>query len=100
MSFLRRSEAARSTLPPHVGYSVRLDWADGSHSFAGYVRNLTPAERSCDAIVRYWQRGPVRPTNYEIVVISRHDWKLHARRGQCRAPDCEPHGQLGAGSAL
>lgn len=87
-AFRRQPEPTEARLPPHVGYVVRLDWRDGSHSFVCYKRALARVERKARATQRYWQRSIGAPTRYQIAVISRHEWKLHARRGQCRAPDC------------
>jgi hypothetical protein len=96
--FRRGSESAQAALPRHVGYAVRLDWPDGSHSFVTYARSLERVERRRKGLQNCWQRGPVRPVSYQTLVISRHEWKLHARRGHCRAPDCELSGAAEQGS--
>lgn len=100
LSFRRPSDAAESALPRHVGYWVRLDWPDGSHSFVCYIRSLVRAEPKLASLQNYRLRCPGVPVSSDIVVTSRHGWKLHARRGQRRSPDCELPGHTGAGAPL
>ena len=36
----------------------------------------------------FWRAGPLRPRSWEIVTVSRRDFALHAKRRDCRSPDC------------
>jgi len=90
MPFLTRTRAPEgSALTPHAGFSVRLDWPHQSHRFTGYGASYWRIEREVISARRYWQRGSVSPAECPIVIISRHKWKLHAKRGLCGAPHCE-----------
>jgi hypothetical protein len=71
-----------------VGWCVRMDWPDGTHSLALYRDTQTAAAHRVPGLQRFWAPGPVRPDRYQVVPISRHDWRLHARRPRCAAPDC------------
>ena len=80
-----RPRTARRT---SVGWCVRMDWPDGTHSLTGYGTTHTAAARRVPGLRRYWSRGPAAPAGYRVVAISRHDWRLHARRPRCASPDC------------
>jgi hypothetical protein len=71
-----------------AGYAVRREWWDGSHEFVGFHVAWEGADRFVRRDRAYWRRGPWRPARYGIVVISRRDFDLHARRHVCQAPDC------------
>lgn len=71
------------------GYSVRLDWPDGTHTFSRFAAARGRAERLAQKDIEFWSRSPYKPLEYRIVEISRHDWLLHGdHRPNCRAPDC------------
>ena len=71
-----------------VGWCVRLDWPDGTHSLGLYRATETAAVRRVTALRRSWAPGPIRPVHYQVVPISRHDCHLHAHRPGCASPDC------------
>ena len=71
-----------------AGWCVRLDWPDGTHCLVAFATTHPAAARRLPGLLRYWARGPVRPDRYRVVEISRHDWRLHAHRHGCAAPDC------------
>ena len=73
---------------PRVGYSVRLEWPDGSHSFAHFSPSADVTSRKLRSLRAYWNHSPVGPCEYAVVEISRHDWLLHTRRRGCRSPCC------------
>jgi hypothetical protein len=77
--------------PHDSGWCVRLEWPDGSHSMAGWSRAQAKALRRAEKMGQFWAAGPTRPRRIMVVQISRHDWRLHARRDFCRAPDCPGH---------
>lgn len=67
---------------------MRRDWIlDGTHEFVGFRATACEAALFIDADWSFWSKGPVRP-KWSVVVISRRDFDLHARRRGCRAPDC------------
>ncbi len=70
------------------GYAVRRDWPDGIHEFVAFRIDGREAARFIGGDREFWRRGPVRPLVWSTVVISRRDFDLHARRHECRAPDC------------
>ena len=82
-----RSRQLRTWEP---GYAVRRDWPDGSHELIGF----RSAAASLGGFIRrdraYWQRGPLRPDRWTVVVVSRRDFDLHSARPGCRSPDCPP----------
>jgi hypothetical protein len=78
----------RRTPDVAVGWCVRIDWPDGTHSLGGYRATQTEAARRVPGLRRFWAPGPVRPDGYRVVPISRHDCYLHAHRPRCAAPDC------------
>jgi hypothetical protein len=65
-----------------------MDWPDGTHSLVGFGATRPAAALRMPGLRRFWARGPVRPDAYRVVVVSRHDWRLHARRHRCASPDC------------
>jgi hypothetical protein len=71
-----------------AGFAVRLDWPDGTHDLGEFRRSLAAAQRRRDAAAGYWRRGPLRPVACSVVVTSRREVRLHARRWECRSPDC------------
>jgi hypothetical protein len=71
-----------------AGYAVRREWTDGSHELVGFRWAPTSATRFLDRDRHYWRRGPLRPRSWAVVVVSRRDFDLHAKRHGCRAPDC------------
>ncbi|MDT4989335.1 MAG: hypothetical protein QOI74_3429 [Micromonosporaceae bacterium] len=71
-----------------AGFATRRDWPDGSHDVVGFRWSATSAARFRERDRRYWRRGPVRPTTWAVVVISRRDFDLHSGRRECRSPDC------------
>jgi hypothetical protein len=73
-----------------------MDWPDGTHSLVGFGTTPTAASRRLPGLRRFWARGPLPPDNYRVVGISRHDWRLHARRHRCASPDCPTAAPAGA----
>jgi hypothetical protein len=73
---------------PRVGWCVRLDWPDGTHTLAAFHSGRARADHAIDGLARYWSAGPLSPTGYRVVAVSRHDWRLHAHRRRCAGPDC------------
>ena len=71
-----------------VGWCVRLDWADGTHHLVAHRWTRRSTIRAATGLDRYWVRGPVAPVSCVVVPVSRHDWRLHRFRPDCRAPDC------------
>ena len=71
-----------------VGWCVRLDWPDGTHHLVAHRWSRGAARRAATGLERYWARGPVAPVTCMVVPVSRHDWRLHRFRPDCRAPDC------------
>jgi hypothetical protein len=77
----RRTQAA-------AGWCVRMDWPDGTHCLVGFATTYPAAARRLPGLRRFWARGPVRPDRYQVVPVSRHDWRLHAHRPHCTSPSC------------
>ena len=71
-----------------AGWSVRINWANGTHSLARFAVTSRGAAAAVPLLRRYWRRCPIRPVCYCVVPVSRHDWHLHARRDDCASPDC------------
>jgi len=86
--WLASNVAARRLPSWQAGYAVRRDWPDGTHELVGFRFLRIRAERFAQQDRAYWRRGPLRPYAYAVVVISRRDFRLHARRYDCRSPDC------------
>lgn len=82
------SKTAQPELP-RLGYSVRLEWSDGSHSHAGYTRSRPRIDRKHRSMRNYWRRGPGGPESANLVLISRYEWRLPPQRGHCRHRDCK-----------
>ncbi len=71
-----------------AGYAVRCDYPGfGTHEYVGFRIYERAAVRFAKADADYFRRGPVRVV-HSVVVISLRDFELHARRRDCRAPDC------------
>lgn len=70
-----------------VMWSVRRDWADGSHEFVGLYLNGARAGWAAWSDAAFWRRCHFRPV-CSVVEISGRDFLLHRRRQGCRAPDC------------
>jgi hypothetical protein len=71
-----------------AGYAARREWADGSHDLVGFRWTEASAAKFVDRDRWYWRRGPVRPQSWELVLVSRRDFDLHAGRDGCRSPGC------------
>jgi hypothetical protein len=71
-----------------TGCAVRRDWPNGSHELVGFTTDKARARRFITRDRGFWRHGPVRPVSWQIVVVSRRDFDLHAGRHGCRAPDC------------
>jgi len=85
------STLARPDTPPtrwRAGRAIRRDWPDGTHELVGFRDDEAAATRFLDGDRRFWRRGPLRPTAWRVVEISRRDFELHGRRRECRSPDC------------
>lgn len=81
--------SGRRTAPDVVvGWCVRMDWPDGTHSLTLFRPTQAAATDRLPGLRRYWAPGPVRPRRYRVVQVSHHDWRLHGRRPRCTAPDC------------
>jgi hypothetical protein len=76
-----------------AGFATRRDWPDGSHDLVGFRWSATSATRFGARDRHYWRRGPIRPTTWAVVVISRRDFDLHSGRRGCRSPDCSAQGR-------
>src|SRR6266568_4067097 len=85
MSDARRSRPVQDW---RAGCAVRRDWPDGTHDIVGWRATALKAERFARRDREFWRRGPLRPRTWSVVVISRRDVLLHAKRRDCRAPDC------------
>ena len=70
------------------GFALRRHWPDGTHDYIRFSRTPGQAQRAITRDRRYWLKGPLRPVEYRVVAISEHDFLLHRRRRDCRAPDC------------
>ena len=88
MIFTLPTRTRRRPCAGAVGWCVRMDWPDGTHSLTLYRPTATDAAHQLPRLQRYWAPGPVRPERYRVVPISRHDWRLHAHRPRCTSPDC------------
>jgi hypothetical protein len=71
-----------------AGCAVRVDWRDGTHDLACFRASPRLAGRALGGLTRFWAGGPYRPLGVSVVVVSYRDFRLHARRWECRAPDC------------
>lgn len=49
------------------GYSVRLDWPDGTHTFSRFAAARGRAERLAQKDIEFWSRSPYKPLEYRIV---------------------------------
>jgi len=74
--------------PWQAGYAVRRDWPDGTHELVGFQAAPVEAARFLQRDRWYWRRGPLRPRAWDVVLVSRRDFELHAVRHDCRSPDC------------
>ena len=84
--------------PPTQGFTVRMDWSDGTHEFWGYATS----ERRAQVLRRQYvlSFGPVvsDPAVWqglfymaaaEVLPIAYADWKLHRFiTAKCRASTC------------
>jgi hypothetical protein len=70
------------------GYAVRREWPDGVHEFIRFRESDSTLYRFIESDREFWRHGPLRPTSWSVVVISRRDFDLHGKRRDCRAPDC------------
>jgi hypothetical protein len=86
-SFHRRPDVGNRR-QHRIGYAMRVEWPRGEHDFVCFDPTPAAAERRVPGYFRYWAAGPYKPVSITVVAISRHDWELHRRRRQCRAPDC------------
>jgi hypothetical protein len=84
----RRTRAA-------VGWCVRMDWPDGTHSLVAFATTHTAAARRLPGLRRFWAPGPLRPDSHRVVRISRHDWRLHTHRPRCASPSCPAGDPIG-----
>jgi hypothetical protein len=71
-----------------AGCAVRRDWPDGTHELVGFRTSRPAADRFLRSDLRFWRRGPLQPLAWTVVVVSRRDFDLHAKRRECRSPDC------------
>lgn len=62
-----------------VGWTVRLDWPDGSHDLIGFHPGLASAQRKQRALHRFWRAGPLTPTSYRVVPVDETTWRTHTR---------------------
>jgi hypothetical protein len=74
--------------PTAAGWCVRMNWPDGTHCLVAFATTRRAAARRLPGLQHYWARGPLSPGRYQVVPISRHDWRLHAHRPGCASPDC------------
>ena len=71
-----------------VGWSVRVDWPDGTHTLTGWTPHRARAQRKARALARFWRLGPIRPCCYQIVGVDREHWRAHARLRRCALARC------------
>jgi hypothetical protein len=74
--------------PWETGFAVRREWPDGTHQLVGFSSRHAAMLRFVQRDRSFWRAGPLRPRSWEIVTVSRRDFDLHAKRRDCRAPDC------------
>jgi hypothetical protein len=77
----RRSLARR-------GFGIRLDWPDGTHTFAGIWPGFQAAERAARRDHAFWRHGPICPLRWHVVVLTRFEVRAHTRRRFCRDAAC------------
>lgn len=71
-----------------AGFAVRWEVPGGAHELVCFRWTQSGAVRQMQRDHNYWRRGPWRPVGYSVVPVSRRDFEVHRRRGDCRAPDC------------
>lgn len=71
-----------------TGWTVRRDWADGSHEFVGFRGSERGAARFARRDESYWRRGPWWPSGYTIVAMTRAAFRLHAKMQRCQDVGC------------
>lgn len=74
--------------PWETGFAVRREWPDGTHQLVGFSSRQAAMVRFIRRDRSFWRPGPLRPRSWEVVAVSRRDFVLHARRRDCRSPDC------------
>jgi hypothetical protein len=74
--------------PWETGFAVRREWPDGTHQLVGFSSRQAVMVRFIRRDRSFWRAGPLRPRSWEIVTVSRRDFALHAKRRDCRSPDC------------
>jgi len=70
-----------------LGYTLRLDYEDGHHIFAGFYRTHTRARSKARAHFRFWA-GDAHPPEVTLVLTSRETWLLHGQAQSCRSSAC------------
>jgi hypothetical protein len=87
-SYIRTIERMSERSAHDDGFAIRRRWPDGSHDYIRFSRTPGAAQRGVEPDRRYWERGPVRPVERNVVAISRNDFDLHRARRRCRSTDC------------
>jgi hypothetical protein len=71
-----------------AGFAVRRDWPCGTHEIVRWRATIERAQQCAWTDIEYRRTGPWRPLACTVVSISRRDFDLHAKRHDCRSPDC------------
>jgi hypothetical protein len=74
--------------PWETGYAVRREWPDGTHQLVGFSARPAAMVRFIRRDRSYWRGGPGRPRLWGGGRGSPRDFDLHAKRRDCRSPDC------------
>lgn len=85
---------SRLVLRPVHGFSVRVDFPDGSHQFWSLRRRMSGATTMAR---RYRTQYPGIAVRYVVVAISRADFDVHNRYEVCDSLACPGAIQPGAG---
>lgn len=71
-----------------AGFVVRCDFpVAGTHEFNGFRFRESAAYRFAAADAAFYAKGGVKVV-HSVVRMSRRDFDLHAKRRECRSPDC------------
>lgn len=71
-----------------LGWTIRMGWADGTHTLVGYCRSHPRAERRAQKLAAYWCRGPIHPCSYRVVAVRRDEWRAHTALRTCTDQHC------------
>ena len=71
-----------------AGWTVRVNWADGTHELIGFHPDRRRAERKLRSLARWWTPGPARPYGYAVLAIEHTRWKAHTAATPCADDGC------------